>query len=201
MTAIGGIRSGKPPKQCSTTSKARAWGPLWSARDAYCLHIDCKTFNRPQKHVLRLYPCAILGLNQTYLASQLRNRRREPAGCARARRWGVTFPGAGHLCWTSGLFPDSKLLRFFLDFANGAFVLAVYNVARLVDRRVPLVGILRQQILQFVEQSHEIHPSSVPRTLSSGCRLRHKRRPLPVNLLPCMATPWPQFGHSCRYLV
>jgi hypothetical protein len=48
-------------------------------------------------------------------------------------------PGQGRY-----LFPDSKLLRFFLDFVDGAFVLAVYDVARLVDRRVHLVGILRQ---------------------------------------------------------
>jgi hypothetical protein len=48
-------------------------------------------------------------------------------------------PGQGRY-----LFPDSKLLRFFLDFVDGAFVLAVHDVARLVDRRVHLVGILRQ---------------------------------------------------------
>ena len=94
-------------------------------------------------------------------------------------------PGQGRY-----LFPDSKLLRFFLDFVDGAFVLAVDDVARFIDRRIHLVGILRQQILHFVEQSHQIHPSSVPRTLSSGADFRHKRPRLPMNLLPCMATPY-----------
>src|SRR5271168_5237108 len=93
-------------------------------------------------------------------------------------------PGQGRY-----LFPDSKLLRFFLDFVDGAFVLAVEDVARLIDRRIHLVGILRQQILHFVEQSHQIHPSSVPRTLSSGADFRHKRPQLPMNLLSYMATP------------
>jgi hypothetical protein len=90
-------------------------------------------------------------------------------------------PGQGRY-----LFPDSKLLRFFLDFVDGALVLAVDDVARFIDRRIHLVGILRQQILHFVEQSHQIHPSSVPRTLSSGADFHHKRPQLPMNLLPCM---------------
>jgi hypothetical protein len=93
-------------------------------------------------------------------------------------------PGQGRY-----LFPDSKLLRFFLDFVDGAFVLAVCDVARLIDRRIHLVGILRQQILHFVEQSHQIYPSSVSRTLSSGADFRRKRPQLPMNVLPCMATP------------
>src|SRR5271166_1798363 len=65
------------------------------------------------------------------------------------------------------------LLRLFLDIVDDAFVLAlrlvVYDGARLVDRRVHGAGVVRQQILQFVQQSHQIDPSwLVPRTLSSG---------------------------------
>jgi hypothetical protein len=55
------------------------------------------------------------------------------------RRTGGKMPsGRKYVCPRPGqgrcLFPDSKLLRFFLDFVDGAFVLAVYDVARLVDR-------------------------------------------------------------------
>ena len=56
------------------------------------------------------------------------------------------------------------LLGCFLDFVHRGVHFAlrlVEEVTRLVDRGVPLVCAVRQQVLQFVQQTHQPNPSSV----------------------------------------